>query len=91
MNDLTITVYIAENSYKNIKLGQTATVTVDSFPGQAFPATVAYISSQPEFLPRTTKTVSASQSTVYAIRLQLNDSSEKIKSGMPADVSFAIQ
>jgi len=91
LNALTITVYISENSYKNISMGQKATVTVDSFPGQAFTATVAYISNQPEFLPRTTKTVSASQSTVYAVRLQLNDSSGKIKSGMPADVSFAIQ
>lgn len=91
LNDLTITVYISENNYKNIKLGQTASVVVDSFPGQVFTARVDYISSQPEFLPRTTKTVSASQSTVYAIRLLLNDSSGKIKSGMPADVAFAIQ
>jgi HlyD family secretion protein len=91
LNDLTITVYISENNYKNIKLGQTASVAVDSFPGQVFTARVDYISSQPEFLPRTTKTVSASQSTVYAIRLLLNDSSGKIKSGMPADVAFAIQ
>jgi HlyD family secretion protein len=91
LNALTITVYISENNYKNIKQGQTANVTVDSFPGQTFTATVAHISDQPEFLPRTTKTVSASQSTVYAIQLQLNDATGKIKSGMPADVSFAIQ
>ena len=91
LNDLTITVYIPEDSYAKIKLGQTATVSVDAFPGQSFTATVVSISSQPEFLPRTTKTVSASQSTVYAIRLQLNDATGKIKSGMPADVSFILK
>ena len=91
MNDLTITVYISQENYARIKLGQTATVTVDSFPGQTFTAVVAYISSQPEFLPRTTKTVSASQSTVYAVQLQLNDATGKIKSGMPADVTFVLK
>jgi HlyD family secretion protein len=88
LNDLTITVYIPQDSYGKIKLGQIATVTVDPYPGETFTATVIYISRQPKFLPRTTKAVSASQSTVYAIQLQLNDSSGKIKSGMPADVIF---
>jgi HlyD family secretion protein len=91
LNDLTITVYIPEDSYGKIKLGQTATVTVDSFPGQTFKATVIYISTQPEFLPLTTQTASASKSTVYAIQLQLNDAAGKIKSGMPADVSFILK
>ena len=45
LNDLTITVYIPEDSYGKIKLGQTATVTVDSFPGETFTATVIYISN----------------------------------------------
>ena len=91
LNDLTITVYIPQDRYGKIKLGQNASVTVDSFPGKTFNATVVYISSQPGFLPRTTKAVSASQSTVYAIQLKLNDVSGKIKSGMPVDVSFAVK
>ncbi len=91
LNDLTITVYIPEDSYGKIKLGQTATVTVDAFPGENFTASVAYISKQPEFLPRTTQEVSASELTVYGVQLQLNDASGKIKSGMPADVTFALQ
>ena len=91
LNDLTITVYIPADSYGKIKLGQTATVTVDSFPGETFKATVVNISKQPEFLPRTTQNVSASKSTVYGIQLKLNDATNKIKSGMPADVSFALK
>jgi HlyD family secretion protein len=91
LNDLTITVYIPADSYGKIKLGQTATVTVDAFPGQTFTAAVANISTQPEYLPLTTQTVSASKSTVYAIQLQLNDATGKIKSGMPADVTFVLK
>ena len=91
LNDLTITVYIPQDSYGKIKLGQTAAVTVDSFPGETFTAAVVYISTQPQFLPRTSQTASASKSTVYAIQLQLNDATGKIKSGMPADVSFVLK
>jgi HlyD family secretion protein len=91
LNDLTITVYIPADSYGKIKLGQTATVSVDPFPGQIFHATVVNISTQPEFLPRTTYSVSASKSTVYGIQLMLKDAAGKIKSGMPADVSFSLK
>jgi HlyD family secretion protein len=91
LNDLTITVYIPADSYGKIKLGQTATVTVDAFPGQTFTAAVANISTQPEYLPLTTQTVSASKTTVYAIQLQLNNATGKIKSGMPADVTFVLK
>jgi HlyD family secretion protein len=91
LNDLTITVYIPADSYGKIKLGQTASVTVDAFPGETFTAAVVNISTQPEYLPLTTQTVSASKSTVYAIQLNLNDATGKIKSGMPADVTFVLQ
>ena len=91
LNDLTITVYIPADSYGKIKLGQTASVTVDAFPGETFSAAVVNISTQPEYLPLTTQTVSASKSTVYAIQLKLNDATGKIKSGMPADVTFALK
>jgi HlyD family secretion protein len=91
LNDLTITVYIPQDSNGKIKLGQTATVSVDPYPDEAFTATVIYISRQPKFLPRTTQAASASKSTVYAIQLQLNDASGRIKSGMPADVSFSLK
>jgi membrane fusion protein YbhG len=91
LNDLTITVYIPEESVGKIQLGQTATVTVDSFPAETFHAAVDYISKQPEFIPRTTQSASASQLTVYAIRLKLSDGAGKLKPGMPADVSFPFQ
>ena len=91
LNDLTITVYIPEDSYAKIKLGQTATVAVDSFPGETFNAAVVTISKQPEFIPRTAQTASGSASTVYAIQLKLSDGAGRLKPGMPADVSFTLK
>jgi HlyD family secretion protein len=88
LNDLTITVYIPEDIYTKIMPGQTATVTVDSYPGETFEAAVVYISKQPVFIPHSAQTVSGNQSTLYAIRLSLDGVNGKLKPGMSADVTF---
>jgi HlyD family secretion protein len=88
LDELTITVYVPEDQYGNISLGQQATVTVDSFAGTSFTAEVVYIASQAEFTPRNVQTVEGRSSTVYAIKLKVTDSEGKLKIGMPADVVF---
>jgi HlyD family secretion protein len=87
--DLTITVYAPENLYGNITLGQTARVTVDSFPDEAFSATVTHIADKFEFTPRNVQTVEGRQTTVFAIQLRLANADGRLKPGMPADVSFS--
>ena len=88
ITDLTITVYVPENRYGEVKLGQTAEVRVDSFPDLAFTATVVHVADQAEFTPRNVQTVEGRSSTFYAIKLKVNDPDGKLKIGMPADVVF---
>ena len=88
LDDLTITVYVPEDRYGQISLGQPASVTVDSFPGEMFTAEVIHIANQAEFTPRNVQTVEGRSSTVYAIRLRVTDSEGKLKIGMPADIAF---
>ncbi|MGQ0605224.1 MAG: HlyD family secretion protein [Anaerolineales bacterium] len=88
LNRLTITVYVPEDRYGQISLGQTATVTVDSFPGQTFTATVTHIANQAEFTPRNVQTADGRKTTVFAIELAIENTDGKLKPGMPADVSF---
>jgi multidrug resistance efflux pump len=88
LSDLTITVYIPEDRYGEISLGQQAIVTVDSFPGVTFKAEVIHIADQAEFTPRNVQTVEGRSSTVFAIKLKVTDSENKLKIGMPADVVF---
>ncbi|RJP54668.1 MAG: HlyD family efflux transporter periplasmic adaptor subunit [Anaerolineaceae bacterium] len=88
INELTITVYIPENRYGEISLGQTAEVTVDSFPGEVFTAAVIQIADKAEFTPRNVQTVEGRSSTVFAIKLHVEDPEGKLKIGMPADVVF---
>ncbi len=86
--DLTLTVFVPENRYGEVKLGQAVTVKVDSFPGETFSATVTQIADRAEFTPRNVQTVEGRSSTVYAIKLSVDDPAGKLKPGMPADVIF---
>jgi multidrug resistance efflux pump len=88
LDELTITVYVPEDQYGTISLGQSAAVTVDSFPGEIFAAEVVRIADQAEFTPRNVQTVEGRSATVYAIKLKVTDTEGKLKIGMPADVTF---
>jgi multidrug resistance efflux pump len=84
----TITVYVPEDRYGQIKLGDQATVTLDSFPGRTFLAKVRYIANQAEFTPRNVQTSEGRRTTVFAIELAIDNPKGELKPGMPADVCF---
>jgi HlyD family secretion protein len=88
LSNLIITVYVPEDRYGQISMGQQAQVTVDSFPGVTFQAEVIHIADQAEYTPRNVQTVEGRSSTVYAIKLKVVDTEGRLKIGMPADVNF---
>ncbi len=88
LKDLTVTVYLPENRYGEISLGQGATLRVDSFPDETFSATVIAISDKAEYTPRNVQTKEERVNTVYAVKLSIEESGGKLKPGMPADVTF---
>jgi HlyD family secretion protein len=89
LDDLSITVYLPEDRYGKVSLGDTAEVEVDSFPGVKFTATVIRIADEAEFTPRNVQTGEGRRTTVFAIELKLDDPEGKLKPGMPADVHFS--
>lgn len=91
MERMTITVYLAENQYGQIGLGDTAAVRVDSFTGESFDAQVIRIADEAEYTPRNVQTEEERQTTVYAIELRVDDPEGKLKAGMPADVVFTLE
>lgn len=88
IDSLTITVFIPEDRYGQIALGDHTQVTVDSFPGEIFEATVTRIADRAEFTPRNVQTEEGRRTTVFAVELSVHDPRGKLKPGMPADVSF---
>ena len=90
LDHLTITVYIPENHYGEVKLGDRVRVSVDSFPNQTFEATVTRIADQAEFTPRNVQTAEGRQTTVFAVELSVQNPAGLLKPGMPADVTFVL-
>lgn len=88
LDQLTITVYIPEDKYGQINLGDSTTVKTDSFPGEEFKAEVIRIADQAEYTPRNVQTKEDRVTTVYAVELSVETATEKLKPGMPADVIF---
>ncbi|MEJ2262742.1 MAG: efflux RND transporter periplasmic adaptor subunit [Anaerolineales bacterium] len=88
LNQLTVKVYIPEDRYGQIDLGDHAQVTTDSFPGEAFDGTVKRIAQQAEYTPRNVQTQEDRRTTVFAVELSVSDPSGKLKPGMPVDVQF---
>lgn len=88
LDAVSLTVYIPENQYGRINLGQDVEVAVDSFPSQVFSGRVLRIADEAEFTPRNVQTVEGRQTTVYAVEIALDNSDGSLKPGMPADVVF---
>jgi HlyD family secretion protein len=86
--NLYITVYVPEDRYGQIQLGQPVGVKVDSFPNESFTAKVTRIADQAEFTPRNVQTAEGRATTVFAVKLAVDNANGKLKPGMPADVYF---
>ena len=89
LDQLHVTVYIPENRYGDVMLGQEASLRVDSFPDVTFSAKVTRIADQAEFTPQNVQTTEGRQTTVYAVELSIDNSDGRLKPGMPVDVTFS--
>ncbi|MCJ7626262.1 MAG: efflux RND transporter periplasmic adaptor subunit, partial [Anaerolineaceae bacterium] len=88
LGELTITVFIPEDRYGEVTLGQEVEVTVDSFPDVIFSAGVVSIADRAEYTPRNVQTEEGRRTTVFSIKLLVEDPNARLKPGMPADVLF---
>jgi HlyD family secretion protein len=83
-----IKVYVPETAVGKIRLGDTARVFVDSFPGQAFQGQVTWISDQAEFTPKNIQTAEERVNLVYAVKISIQNAQRRLKAGMPADAEL---
>lgn len=88
LEHLTVTVYVPEDRYGKINLGDRFSVQADSFPEETFSGVVVAIADQFEFTPRNVQTVENRKGTVFAIKLALAPSGGKLKPGMPVEVEL---
>ena len=87
-NDLWIKIYVPEAKLSTVKVGGTALIAVDSYPGKTFKGQIQYVSNQAEFTPKNVQTKEERTTTVYAVKLSITEGKDQLKAGMPADVTL---
>ena len=71
-----------------VRLGQSAAVNVDAYPGRVFTGTVTYVADRAEFTPRNVQTQEERVKTVFAVEVALENPEGLLKPGMPADAQL---
>ncbi|MCC6175693.1 MAG: efflux RND transporter periplasmic adaptor subunit [Chloroflexi bacterium] len=87
--DLTLKIYLSEDRFGRVAIGQPASVTVDAYPGETFSGAVTFIASEAEFTPRNVQTREDRVKGVYAVKLRVPNQDLRLKPGMFADAVFA--
>jgi multidrug resistance efflux pump len=89
LSSLTLVVYVPESDLNLVSIGQNVKVLVDAFPGEPFIGQVTFINDEAEFTPRNVQTKEERVSTVFAVKIKLEDKEHRLKPGMPADAILA--
>lgn len=86
LEDCWVKIYIPSTQLGLIKLGQSAAVKVDSFPGRVFTGEIKEINQNAEFTPRQSLTQNERANMVFAVKVRVDNAEGLLKPGMPADV-----
>jgi HlyD family secretion protein len=83
-----VRVFVPEPWLGRIKLGDSVKVRVDAYPVKDFSGVVEQIAREAEFTPRNVQTTEERIKQVFGIKVRLDISSNELRAGMSADVSF---
>ena len=78
--------YLNETDLGRLRLGQRVTVRTDAAANRTHEGTVAFISPEAEFTPKSVQTTKERVRLVYRVKVDVLNRSGELKTGMPADV-----
>jgi HlyD family secretion protein len=84
-SQLWVRVYVPEPQLGRVRVGQSAALTVDTFPGREFPGRVVEIRTQAEYTPRNVQTLDQRMDQVFGAKVAI-DPTPDLKPGMAAVV-----
>lgn len=82
--------YASETELGQVRMGMTAAVEVDSFPGRRFDGWVGFVSPVSEFTPKSVQTEELRTSLVYQVRVFVKDPADELPLGTPATVDLPV-
>jgi HlyD family secretion protein len=88
LETVNLVIYVSEIDLGNIKPGQKADITVDSFKDKVFQGEIIFISPEAEFTPKNIQTPDERTKLVFAVKIQISNKNFDLKPGMPADAKI---
>jgi HlyD family secretion protein len=84
LDEVWVSIYVAEDRLAGVKLGQPARVRIDG-DSRDFAGKVSFVSSEAEFTPKNVQTADERVKLVYRVKVTLPNPEGIFKAGMPAD------
>lgn len=78
--------YLDQTDLGRVKRGEQVDVRTDSFPDKTYKGVIGFISSEAEFTPKTVQTPKERVKLVFRIKVDITNTNDELKPGMPADV-----
>ncbi|MGC8898048.1 MAG: HlyD family secretion protein [Bacteroidota bacterium] len=88
LKKMKMTVYVTERELARIRLGDSAHVVLDGLPDYPFQGRVVYISPTAEFTPKNVQTKEERAKLVFAVKLEVDNRSNYLKAGLPAEATI---
>ncbi|KPJ89281.1 MAG: hypothetical protein AMS18_12585 [Gemmatimonas sp. SG8_17] len=90
--DRWVRIYVRQDQVGRVKIGQTATITADSYRDRGYSGRVVFIASEAEFTPRNVQTTAERVKLVYRVKVQIDgDPTFDLKPGLAADIRLAAE
>jgi HlyD family secretion protein len=83
-----VRVYVPAPIFASIKVGDMVPITVDGLEGEAFQGRVTALATAAEFTPRVALTEKERADLLFGVKLELSDSTGRLKAGLPATAHF---
>jgi HlyD family secretion protein len=83
---LWVRTYVPERELGRVRLGMSAAISTDSYPGRLYQGWIGFISPTAEFTPKTVETPELRTALVYQMRVFVCDAQGELRLGMPATV-----
>lgn len=88
-DSLWVRIYLNQEDFARVRVGDRATARLDDFRRRAFPARVVALANRAEFTPRVALTEDERADLLFGVRLSLTDTTGMLKAGMPVTVRIS--
>jgi len=84
-----VRVYVNAPVFASLRIGDVVPLTIDGLPADTFPARVTALATAAEFTPRVALTEKERADLLFGVKLELSDTTGRLKAGLPATARFA--